>query len=229
MEPEQAKIWIVDDEPGVAELISQHLRREGFAPEVLADPRVAVVEAESHPPGLILLDILMPGMSGIDVCKRLKEGEKTRAIPVIFLTGQGDESMVVTGLELGADDYLTKPFSLKLLTARIRAVLRRYNSDEGERLEYESGPIHLDLNSHDVKVNGEAVSLTLAEFHVLVALLREPGRVLTRKTLLHCIARDDKPLIERNVDVHIGTLRKKLGEAGRSLVTVRGVGYRLRV
>jgi DNA-binding response OmpR family regulator len=177
-------------------------------------------------PALVLLDVIMPGMNGIEVARQLKANAATRAIPLIFLTGQGAEPDIVAGLELGADDYLTKPFSYSVLVARIRAVLRRVGEEIEKDGRLRAGAIELNLDAHEVTVDGKAVTLTLAEFHLLAALLRDYGRVLTRKQLLESIADSPESLIERNVDVHIGTLRKKLGTAGSCILTVRGVGYK---
>lgn len=224
------KIWVIDDEPEIGTDIQAYLKAEGFEARVFTDSSQVAELVRNETPDLFLMDILMPGLTGPELVRRLKSTPHTASIPVIFLTGQGDEADVLAGLELGADDYLTKPFSLRLLVARIRAVLRRYrkNPDEAPCTVLQEGPIRMDIEGHEVSVEGQAVSLTGAEFHLLEALLREPGRVLTRKALLQTISKEDRTLIERNVDVHIGTLRRKLGSAGAWVVTVRGIGYKIR-
>lgn len=224
------RIWVIDDEPEIGRDIEAYLRAEGFSPRVFTDSNQVAELVARETPDLFLMDILMPGLTGPELVRRLKAMPETASIPVIFLTGQGDEADVLAGLELGADDYLTKPFSLRLLVARIRAVLRRYRKtpDDKPLTVLEEGPIRMDIDGHDVTVDGTRVNLTGAEFHLLEALLREPGRVLTRKALLQTITKEDKTLIERNVDVHIGTLRRKLGTAGSWVLTVRGIGYKLR-
>ncbi len=221
-------ILIIEDEAEIAEMIQSYLSDEGFEAKVCRDPRDGIEEAVGHHPSLILLDVIMPGLSGIEVCQTLKSREETREIPIIFLTGQGAEKDIISGLELGADDYLTKPFSYNLLVARIRAVLRRAGTKDDPGQTFSAGPITVDIPRHEVTLEGQAVALTMAEFQLVAALARSPGRVLSRKALLREIAKDDEPIIERNVDVHIGTLRKKLGRHGALILTVRGIGYKFR-
>lgn len=223
-------IWVIDDEPEIGRDIEAHLRAEGFEPRVFTDAVRVAELVTSETPDLFVMDVLMPGLSGPELVRKLKADPRTSTIPVIFLTGQGDEADVLAGLELGADDYLTKPFSLRLLVARIRAVLRRYRQSDTDsnKSVYQEGPIRMNTEGHEVTVDGAPVALTGAEYHLLEALLHDPGRVLTRKALLTAISKEDKSLIERNVDVHIGTLRRKLGASGSYILTVRGIGYKLR-
>lgn len=226
-EEPQPLILILEDEAEIAELVELRLAEEGFRTRIVLDPREAVRAVAESQPSLVLLDVIMPGISGIEVARQLKANAATRLIPIIFLTGQGAEPDIVAGLELGADDYLTKPFSYSVLVARIRAVLRRGREERpASDALLRTGTITLSEVAHEVSVDGISVSLTLAEFHLLASLMRQRGRVLTRKQLLESIADSPDSLIERNVDVHIGTLRKKLGSAGMLITTVRGVGYK---
>lgn len=222
------RILIVEDEPDIANLIAYNLRREGFEVLIAGEGRQALQLVRSHPPLLILLDLMLPDLGGLEVCRRLKQGEKTSAIPVIMVTAKGEETDVVVGLEMGADDYVVKPFSVKELMARVRAVLRRPAAEQEERsrTRIEAGAITVDLDRHEVRVHGKPVELTLAEFRLLHALLSNRGRVLTRDQLLDRITEERAVIIDRNVDVHIGSVRRKLGDQRDCLLTVRGVGYK---
>jgi DNA-binding response OmpR family regulator len=221
-------ILIVEDDPDIVELVQYNLEREGFATLTATDGEAGLATAGSHHPSLILLDLMLPGINGLDVCRRLKAQESTRAIPVIMLTAKGDEADVVLGLGLGADDYVTKPFGPKQLVARIQAVLRRgpvrETAQEPERVEH--GPLVVDAARHEVILDGRVLAFTLAEFRLLHALLLNPGRVFTRDQLLDKITKGETVIIDRNVDVHVRAIRKKLGKHGGIIVTVRGVGYK---
>ena len=182
-------------------------------------------------PDLIVLDLMLPDMSGIEVCKRLRQQDELRNLPIIIATARDSESDVVVGLELGADDYITKPFSVRELSARIRAVLRRAepSSSDPSKQIVRAGPLELDPTRHETRIHGQPVELTLAEFRLLSALAGAPGRVFTRDQLLDRITGGQANIIDRNVDVHIRALRRKLGNDAGLIGTVRGIGYKFAV
>jgi DNA-binding response OmpR family regulator len=215
---------LVDDDTKLGELLETYLGQNGVTLVHAKDGRSGLEELARGSYDVVLLDVMMPGMDGLETLRRLRD--KSR-VPVLMLTARGDEADRVVGLELGADDYVGKPFSPRELLARIRAVLRRA-APEAERERLSAGGIVVDVPSRDVRVNGEAVELTGIEFDILVALLRRAGRVVPRTALLSEAGRDDVVVGERTVDVHISKLRKKLGDDPKSparIRTVRGVGY----
>ncbi len=222
-------ILAVDDEPTILELVRYNLEREGYVVKTSSSGEEAIREADRIEPDCIILDLMLPGIDGLDVCRRLKQRERTRGIPVIMLTAKSEDSDVVTGLEVGADDYITKPFSPRVLTARVRAALRRKAGEEDE----EKGTvirvhdISIDGARHEVTSGGETVPLSATEFAILEFLARNPGWVFTRNKIIDAVKGKDYPVTERSVDVQILSLRKKLGERGILIETVRGVGYRL--
>jgi two-component system phosphate regulon response regulator PhoB len=223
------RIFVVEDEEDIQELIRYNLEREGYTVRGVTSGEAALAAIKDHPPDLVLLDIMLPGKDGLDICRTLKAEPKTRAIPVIMLTAKGEEADIVTGLELGADDYVTKPFSPRVLVARIRTVLRRLVTpapDEGDVLRVHDVVIH--PGRHEVRVGEESVELTFTEFRILTLLARRPGWVFTRTQIVDRVHGDDYPVTERSVDVQIVSLRKKLGSAGTYIETVRGVGYRFK-
>jgi DNA-binding response OmpR family regulator len=224
------RILLVEDDPDIALSLRNKLEREGgYAVEVVADGPTALARASAEPPELVLLDVNLPGIDGFEVCRRLRQVPETAAVPVIMLTARIGEDDRVRGLDLGADDYITKPFSPKEALARVRAVLRRSERAvaEGETLADE--PLHVDLASRQVRVLGREVSLTRKEFDLLVELVRQRGRVLTRERLLETVWGYDFPGETRTVDVHVRRLRQKLGgPVDARLETVVGVGYRWR-
>jgi len=187
-------------------------------------------DAQRSKPSLVILDLMLPGIDGLKVCKKLREDPETQAIPIIMLTAKGEETDVVVGLEFGADDYVTKPFSPNELLARVRAVLRRANlADDGAaEARIEVGPITIDSDRHEVYNRGTPLALTLAEFKLIRTLASRPGRVFTRDQLLESITGGEVFLIDRNIDVHIRAIRKKLGGDAEFISTVRGVGYKCR-
>ena len=221
-------ILVIEDEHDIQELVKYNLVKEGY-PVSLADTGEHGIKlARSESPGLILLDLMLPGIDGLEVCKVLKGDSKTSHIPIVMLTAKGEEADIVAGLELGADDYITKPFSPRVLIARIRALLRR----EAKESVDDDAPIQvhgLDINPgrHEVVVNGEAVDLTFTQFRILLLLARRPGWVFTRDQIVNWSRGEDTIVTDRAVDVQIVGLRKKLGDWGRHIETVRGVGYRL--
>lgn len=222
------KILIVEDERDIVKMLEYALKKEGFTALSVRNGLEAVKTAEKERPDLVLLDLMLPGMSGLDVCKSLKSDRKTSAIPVIMLTAKSQEIDKVIGLELGADDYMTKPFSPRELIARIKAVLRRTAGGEIASDVFTSGDLALDTSRIQVKVKGRPVELTSKEFELLKALIGAKGRVLSREYLLDSVWGIDESLeIEtRTVDAHITTLRKKLKTAGKYILTVKNYGYR---
>jgi DNA-binding response OmpR family regulator len=222
------RILVVEDEADIALSLRYNLEREGgYAVSVAADGERALAEAEKAPPDAVLLDLNLPGMDGLEVCRQLRRRPSTARVPILMITARVGEGERVTGLDEGADDYVTKPFSIKEVLARLRAVLRRTGADEGEVLE--DGALRLDLASREVHVEGTPVVLTRKEFDLLADLLRHRGRVLTRERLLERVWGYDYPGETRTVDVHVRRLRQKLGAAAESRIeTVVGVGYRYR-
>lgn len=221
-------ILVIEDEESIQELLRYNLEKEGYGVLAAARGEEGIALAETRRPDVILLDLMLPGIDGLDVCRRLKKGRGTEDIPVVMLTARGEESDIVTGLELGADDYLTKPFSPKVLIARLRAVLRRRAAPPAERDRIAVGDLLLDRGRREVTVAGTRVELTFTEFEVLWLLAGRPGSVFTRSRIVDAVRGDDYPVTERSVDVQIVGLRRKLGAAGELIETVRGVGYRLR-
>lgn len=222
-------ILVVEDEEHIRELLRYNLEKEGYGVKEAASGEEALQLIRKEPPDLVLLDLMLPGMDGLEVCRRLKEEILTRHLPIIMLTAKGEEADVVTGLELGADDYIPKPFTLRVLVARLKAVLRRRRSPrplDSEVLTLHNMVIH--PGRHEVLVEGQAVDLTATEFRLLHLLARRPGWVFTRQQIIEEIHGEDYPVTERAVDVQIVSLRKKLGPAGKYLETVRGIGYRLK-
>ncbi len=224
----KANILAVEDEEEILELISYNLGKEGYTVQTVTSGEQALRAVKQQPTDLVLLDIMLPGIDGLEVCKSLKADEETRSVPIIMLTAKSEEADIVTGLELGADDYITKPFSRRVLLARVKAVLRR-STEPATTDENGQVRIHefvINPGRHEVLVNGEAVVLTLTEFRVLHFLANRPGWVFTRSQIVEAVRGDDYPVTDRSVDVQIVGLRKKLGDAGRYIETVRGVGYR---
>jgi DNA-binding response OmpR family regulator len=223
------KILVVDDEKDIVETVAYNLRRHGYDVAMAYDGADALEVAFRESPDLILLDLMLPGLDGMEVARRLKADARTAATPLVMLTAKGEETDVVIGLTLGADDYVTKPFSMKILLARLSTVLRRGESqgsaEEGGILR--AGPLSIDTSKHAVYVNNEPVNLTLTEFKLLAALLKARGRVLTRHQLMDKAMGADVFVTDRAIDVHVTAIRKKLGEASWLIHTVRGVGYRL--
>ena len=223
------KILVVDDEEDILELVRYNLSRDGYKIICASTGEEGLKAARSENPDLIVLDLMLPGIDGLDVARRLKGDDVTRKIPIVMLTAKGEESDIVTGLELGADDYITKPFSARILVARIRAVLRRRLKDAAEEKEvFKIHEITVHPGRHEVLVNDKPVQLTFTEFGILNFLVRRPGWVFTRNQIVDAVRGDDYYVTERSVDVQIVGLRKKLGKAGKHIETVRGVGYRLK-
>ncbi len=225
------RVLIVDDEKDIVDLLAYNLGRNGYDTLVAGDGNVALDLAGKNLPDLIILDLMLPGIDGTEVARRLKADTRTANIPIVMLTAKGEETDVVVGLTLGADDYVTKPFSMKVLLARVGSVMRRAEvgpGTPGEGGMLRAGPLSIDTLKHEVLVDDEPIKLTLTEFKLLSALLGARGRVLTRDQLMDRAMGTDVFVTDRAIDVHITAIRKKLGEASWLVNTVRGVGYRLR-
>jgi len=219
-------ILVVDDEEDIRELISLNLKREGYEVRPVETGEEALAEARRGVASLIILDLMLPGIDGLEVCRKLKADPRTQLIPVVMLTAKGEESDIVTGLELGADDYVTKPFSGKVLVARVRRILRRKSEGAEKDAVVKIHELSLDPARREVMVGDKPVELTLTEFNILHTLARRPGRVFTRYQIVDAIHGDDYLVTDRAVDVQIVALRKKLGPCAKYIETVRGVGYR---
>ena len=221
-------ILIVDDEEDIRELLQFNLVKEGYD-VILADTGERSLElAKNKNPQLIVLDLMLPGIDGLSVCKKLKSEPKTASIPIVMLTAKGEESDIVTGLEIGADDYVTKPFSPKVLIARIRKLLRKTILHAEEKAAIKIHELSIDTARYEVLVKNKKVELTYTEFNILLALVRRPGLVLTRYRIVDAVRGSDYPVTDRAVDVQIVSLRKKLGSCGKYIETIRGVGYRFK-
>ncbi|MCX5670695.1 MAG: response regulator transcription factor [Planctomycetota bacterium] len=223
------RILVVEDEADMAELVAMHLRREGYVVDVAPDGLKALDLIRSQPPDLALVDIMLPILSGTELVTELRQDPRTSAVPVIMMTAKGEESDIVVGLRLGADDYVTKPFSLSVLAARVAAVLRRAAAVTDGTGILKVGPIAIDADRHVVEVDGRAVALTVTEYRLLSALAAARGRVLTRSRLIDQGMGIRAVVTDRTIDVHLASLRRKLGDARGCVQTVRGVGYRLAV
>ncbi len=220
------RILAVDDEPDALELISTNLSSAGFIVVTAEDGEEALRKARANPPDLILLDLMLPEIDGLELCKLLRRDDITRDIPIIILTAKSSELDRVLGLELGADDYVTKPFSPRELVLRVKGMLRRRQTVEPESDHISIGPITVDVPRHVVSINDKPVELTVTEFKLLTNLIQKRGRVVSREQLLRDVWEYDAVIDSRTVDTHVGRLRDKLGTVSRYLETVRGVGYR---
>ncbi|MBM3319405.1 MAG: response regulator [Candidatus Eisenbacteria bacterium] len=222
------RILVIEDEPDIVEVLTYNLTREGYHVLSAKDGEEGLRKARQEGPSLVLLDLMLPGIDGVEICRRLKADRATRATPIIMVTAKGDESDVVLGLGLGADDYVKKPFSPKEVVARVRAVLRRAverGADlKGERLAVRG--LLIDQRRHEMRVDGKKIDLTPTEFRLLRALAARPGEVFERQELLGHAVGPDTIVVDRSVDVHVNSIRKKLGKHRDLIQTVRGVGYR---
>ena len=221
------KIFLVEDEESIQELIRYNLIKEGYSIEMANNGRDAIAKIEKELPDVVILDLMLPDMDGLEICRLLKKNSNTEKINVIMLTAKGEESDVIVGLEMGADDYVTKPFSPKVLVSRIKAVLRRSSTripKDDETLKYKE--LVLMPSLHKFLVRGKEVQLTASEFSILHILMRQCDWVFTRSKIVNALRGNEYPVTERSVDVHIVSLRKKLGPYAEYLKTVRGVGYK---
>jgi len=221
------RILVVDDEVDVTELLSYNFRQRGFMPESVNDPRRAVEVARTFKPDLIVLDVMMPDVSGIQVCRMIRQENALKGIPIIFLSAKTEEGDRIEGFESGADDYVCKPFSPKELMLRVLAILKRGSEAEDSPTVYKVNGITLDVEHHSVRVQERAIELTATEFRLLRLLMQERGKVQTRETLLLKVWNYENDMETRTVDTHMRRLREKLGDEGSGLETVRGVGYRM--
>jgi len=222
-------VAIVDDEEDIVNLVSHHVKREGYKVKEFHNGRDFLLFLESIVPDLVILDIMLPGIDGLEICRMLKNRSRTSSIPIIMLTAKASEADVVVGLEIGADDYIVKPFSPREMVARVKSLLRRVNTKEAKEPKLEIGPISLDSERYEVTVNGKRIDLTTTEFKILEVLIEKTGSVFTRDQLLKKkrLWGDDKLVYDRTIDVHIKNLREKLGKAGNMIKTIRGIGYKL--
>lgn len=228
------EILIIDDERDIVEAIEYNLKKEGFTVSHAYDGRAGIASAKDKLPSLIILDLMLPLVSGLEVCKMLKSEQKTKHIPIIMLTAKGGETDKVVGLELGADDYMTKPFSMRELIARVKTVLKREDRGKEEGIEGIKGilkikELEIDPDKHVVLVSGKEIELTAKEFSLLYYLAQNQGRVYSREKLLDRVWGIDVAIETRTVDVHVRRLREKLGKAGNYIHTLRGVGYKFDV
>jgi len=220
-------ILVVDDEPDLRELIEYNLKQGGHEPIAASDGATALDLARSRLPDVIVLDVMMPGMNGIEVVQRLRGQSETSSIPVLMLTAKAEENNELEGLEAGADDYVTKPFSMQLLIARIKTLAKRARREGApKRSGMTLGPIEIDLDEHQVLVEGKPVTFTITEFRLLATLVGSKGKVLSRPALINRAIGPGVSVTERTIDVHVTAIRKKLGEYASLISTVRGVGYR---
>jgi two-component system phosphate regulon response regulator PhoB/two-component system alkaline phosphatase synthesis response regulator PhoP len=220
-------VAIIDDEPDIVELVSLHLKRAGFRVEGFFDGETFLDFMENSIPDLVILDLMLPDTDGFDICKYMKKKNEYASIPLIMLTAKGDETDKILGLELGADDYVTKPFSVKELVARVKAVMRRQKlEDAGETIAI-GGILEIDPGKHEVMLEGNKVKLTSTEFKILKFLATKKGWVFSRDQILDHLWGQEKAVVDRTVDVHIKHLRAKLGKAARFIKNIRGVGYKL--
>ncbi|MBN2018885.1 MAG: response regulator [Sedimentisphaerales bacterium] len=222
----KGRIEIIEDDRDIIEMIVYNLKEEGYQTITAFDGEKGIGLAKREKPDLIILDIMLPAIDGFEVCKVLKQQQSTASIPIIILSAKSRETDKVVGLELGADDYVTKPFSPRELLARIKAVLRRHKEQPAGEIKI--GPIIIDNIKHKVLVKGQQIELTTTEFRLLESLSRRPGVVFSRNQLLDSIGADESMVYDRTIDAHIKSLRRKLGRAKDYIETVRGVGYRFR-
>jgi two-component system phosphate regulon response regulator PhoB len=225
---EGKRILVVEDEDDIAEVLRYNLDREGFDVEVVVRGDVALDAILANPPAAVLLDLMLPGLDGLEVMRALRRNRRTSSLPVLMLTAKGEEVDRIVGLELGADDYITKPFSPREVVLRVKGVLRRRQSSDAEEI-LESGGVRLDLAGHSLEIAGEAVPITATEFRLLRELMANPGRVQTRDRLLTEVWNYSEEVDSRTVDTHIRRLRRKLGAESERIETVIGVGYRFRL
>jgi two-component system phosphate regulon response regulator PhoB len=223
----RSRVLIIEDERGLTEVLTYNLQREGYETLVAHDGQEGLRKAQTLLPDLILLDLMLPVLSGLEVCRELKAGERTRDIPIVMLTAKTEETDQVVGFSLGADDYVNKPFSVKVLMQRIKALQRRREGTNDPTAVVEHLRVRIDRLRHRAFVNEEELNLTPTEFRLLECLLRQPGRAFSRHQLMDAAIGEGQIVLERTIDVHIKTLRRKMGDADL-IETVRGVGYRFR-
>jgi two-component system phosphate regulon response regulator PhoB len=239
-DPARHSIVVIEDEDDIRDVVVYNLERAGYAIRSAADGRAGLRVVREHTPDLVVLDLMLPELDGLEVCRALREDLATELLPVIMLTAKGDESDIVAGLGAGADDYVTKPFSPRELVARVQAMLRRSERGSGavgtdpdraliadpDRTRVQTAGVMVDPDRHEVLVDGEFVRLTRTELRLLHVLLRKPGRVYTREQLVERVMGDNAWITDRTIDVHVRGIRRKLGDRADVIETIRGVGYR---
>lgn len=223
----RARVLIVEDEIDIANLMHFHLTREGYLPQIATSGRLALEAVDQQRPDLVILDIMLPDLDGLEVCRKVKRDPSTQQIPILMVSARGEESDIVVGLELGAEDYVTKPFSPRILMARVKAVLRRRDTEGSKEILLASGTLKIDPARHTVELDGKPVELTLSQYRLLYFLASRPGFVRTRDQIVAAVRGEGTVLSSRAIDVHVAALRQKLGDRGELIETVRGVGYRV--
>jgi two-component system, OmpR family, phosphate regulon response regulator PhoB len=222
------RILIIEDERGLTEVLTYNLQREGYDTLVAHDGLEGLRKAQTNPPDLVILDLMLPTMDGLEICRQLRAGKQTARVPILMLTAKGEETDQVVGFSVGADDYVTKPFSVKVLLQRIRALQRRSEVGSEPVGVIEHLSVCIDRVKHKATAHGREVELTPTEFRLLECLLRQPGRAFSRAQLMDAAIEEGAIVLERTIDVHVKSLRRKLGAEGDLIETVRGVGYRFR-
>src|SRR5688572_18368683 len=221
-------VLVIDDEPELVKLLDFNLTKAGYLVLTARDGEAGLAAARRHSPDVVVLDVMMPGLDGLEVCKRLRSETSTAGVPILMLTAKAEEADRVLGLELGADDYLTKPFGLRELQARVKALLRRSEAQGASPEVVRAGKLVIDASRRTVTASGKDVALTATEFNLLRALAERRGRVISREDLISLARGEDVAVVDRTVDVHVAALRRKLGRHGDMIETVRGVGYRMK-
>lgn len=223
----QSNILVIEDEQSIADVIVYNLQKEGYAVYWERDGRDGLIRAQTMVPDLCILDLMLPGIDGLQICRLLKADTRTKAVPVMMLTARSAETDEIVGFNMGADDYVTKPFRVQPLIHRIKALLRRADSAEAGKNQLEMHGIEIDRTNHVVKYLGKEMELTPTEFRLLWTMMSQPGRPFSRNELMETSRGEDANSLERTIDVHVRALRKKLGETNEIIETVRGVGYRM--
>ena len=221
-------ILVIDDEPDLVELVEFNLKKDGYEVIGARNGQTGLEIAQKHLPDLIVLDLMMPGIDGLEVCRQLRADNRTKQIPMIMLTAKSAEADRVVGLELGADDYVTKPFSPRELVARVKAVLRRAQPADTQAQIIRQGRLAIDVTRHEVTYDGAPISLTATEFRILHLLASRPGKLFSRDAIIDAALRTEEAVLGRTVDVHVTAIRRKLGRGGELIETVRGFGYKYR-
>src|SRR5438093_5122211 len=224
----QPRILIIEDERALTDVLAYNLQREGYETTVANDGKEGLRKAQTLLPDLVLLDLMLPNANGLEICRELRAGERTRHIPIVMLTAKAEETDQVVGFSMGADDYVTKPFSVKVLLQRIKALQRRVEASAEPAETIEHLGVRIDRVRHKASVRGKELELTPTEFRLLECLLRQPGRAFTRPQLMDVAIGEGAVVLERTIDVHVKTLRRKLGSEGDYIETVRGIGYRFK-
>ena len=220
-------VLVIEDDSAIAEVLEYNLEREGYDVERSSDGRDGLRLARSNTPDLVILDLMLPGIDGIEICRELRSDKATKSIPILMLTAKSEETDQIIGFSVGADDYVTKPFSVKVLMQRVRVLMsRRQKSNDSEEDSLDLHGIRLDRVAHQVFCEEKPLPLTPTEYRLLETMMRQPGRAFTRNDLLNSAVGNDTIVLERTIDVHIRSLRQKLGDVAATIETVRGIGYR---